>query len=117
MDTMKRMLKNSTATIGTVLVLCLVACATTQTPQELTDARSAYQRVQTQSNSSTRFKPDKVRAAKVALDMAEASFLDSPSSQETRDLASTARKKAELAEGSGLIEADVAKAEVGKDAK
>jgi hypothetical protein len=81
-------------------------CAATQTPQELTAARSAYARVlparvPPQSTSGVQFDPDEVRAAKVALDKAEASFLDSPNAEETRDLAYVALKKAELAEAHG----------------
>jgi hypothetical protein len=81
-------------------------CAATQIPQELTAARSAYARVQParvppQSMTGVQFDPDEVHAAKVALDKAEASFLDSPSAEETRDLAYVALKKAELAEAHG----------------
>jgi hypothetical protein len=83
-----------------------IGCAATQVPRELTAARSAYARVQPagvsrQSTAAVQFNPDEVRAAKVALDKAEASFLDSPSAEETRDLAYVALKKAELAEAHG----------------
>jgi outer membrane protein OmpA-like peptidoglycan-associated protein len=71
-------------------------CAASQAPQELLDARSAYQRAQT--GPAAQFKPDQVHEAKVALDLAERSFADDPAEQKTRDLAYIAARKAQLAE-------------------
>ena len=97
---MKRLPKSAVLTVGTLLAACIGACASTQAPQELTDARSAYQRAQAPGGMAAEFKPDQVHEAKVALDKAEQSFLDDPSDQKTRDLAYIAQRKAQLAEAS-----------------
>jgi hypothetical protein len=90
--------------LASLLVCCVAACATVQVPQDLVDARSAYRRAQQaqaqmNGSASAQIPPEAMQAAKVALDKAEASFLDNPNAQETRDLASVARKKAQLANG------------------
>lgn len=101
-----------------LLAVGVGACATTQAPQELTDARSAYLAAQAPGGVAVRFKPDQVHEAKVALDKAEMSFLDDPKDQKTRDLAYVAQRKAELAMASGASqEALSAKEEADKDAK
>jgi len=97
---MKRLPKSAVLTVGTLLAACMGACASTQAPQELTDARSAYQRAQAPGGMAAEFKPDQVHEAKVALDKAEQSFLDDPKDQKTRDLAYIAQRKAQLAEAS-----------------
>jgi outer membrane protein OmpA-like peptidoglycan-associated protein len=101
-NAMKRLPRSAILTIGSLIAACAAACATTQAPQELTDARSAYLRAQTPGGVGERFKPDQVHEAKVALDKAEASFRDDPSDQKTRDLAYVAQRKSQLAEASGL---------------
>lgn len=73
-------------------------CASTRAPPELTDARAAYERLRTTDASIEHADQDSVRAAKTALDIAEASYLDDPGSQETRDLAIVAKRKLKLAE-------------------
>lgn len=99
---MRRLSRSTLLTIGTLLAACVGACATTQAPQELSDARSAYLRAQTPGGPAAQFKPDQVHEAKVALDKAERSFLDDPKEQKTRDLAYIAQRKAQLAEASGV---------------
>jgi len=99
---MRRLHRSNLLTIGTLLAACAGACATTQAPQELADARSAYLRVQAPGGATERFKPDQVHEAKVALDKAEQSFLDEPKKQKTRDLAYIAQRKAELAEANAV---------------
>jgi len=97
-NAMKFLQKCTTLVVGIVLGVCAVGCASTQAPQELMDARSAYQRAQAQGGVAAQFKPDQVHEAKVALDKAEQSFMDAPNDQKTRDLAYLALRKAELAE-------------------
>jgi outer membrane protein OmpA-like peptidoglycan-associated protein len=103
-NAMKLLRKCTTLVVGIVLGVCAVGCASTQPPQELLDARSAYQRAQAQGGVAAQFKPDQVHEAKVALDKAELSFMDSPSDQKTRDLAYVAQRKAELAEANAVNE-------------
>ena len=98
---MNRLPRSMLLTIGALLAACTGACAATQAPQELTDARSAYQRAQAPGGVAAEFKPDQVHEAKVALDKAEQSFLDDPKDQKTRDLAYVAQRKAQLAEANG----------------
>lgn len=99
-------------------VLAAGACASSQAPQELTDARAAYVRVQAPSGPAAQFKPDQVHEAKVALDRAEKAFADDPQDQKTRDLAYIAQRKAELAEVNGIGEqALTTKEQADKDAK
>lgn len=75
------------------------ACAsTTPAPQELADARASYARLLTADAATERAGQDRVRAAKVALDIAEAAYLDNPDGQETRDRAVVAEQKFRLAE-------------------
>lgn len=80
----------------------LTACASSQAPQELVDARAAYQRAET--GIAAKFKPDQVHEAKVALDDAEKSFISDPGEQKTLDLAYIADRKARLAEANAASE-------------
>jgi outer membrane protein OmpA-like peptidoglycan-associated protein len=82
--------------MGSLLVLLAAGCATAPVPQDLLDARSAY--LKAQSGPASQYKPDQVHEAKVALDKAEASYIDAPTDQKTKDLAYVAHRKAELAE-------------------
>jgi len=93
---MKLSRKNTVVTMSSLLVLSVVGCASTPAPQELMDARSAYQHAQ--SGPATQYKPAQVHEAKVALDKAEQSFVDDPGDQKTKDLAYVAQRKAQLAE-------------------
>jgi outer membrane protein OmpA-like peptidoglycan-associated protein len=77
-------------------VATLGACASTPTPPELMDARSAY--IRAEGGQAAQYKPDQLHEAKVALDQAERSYIDSPGKQKTRDLAYVAEQKAKLAE-------------------
>lgn len=93
---MKLLRKNTVVTMGSILAMSVAGCASTPAPQELLDARSAYQHAQT--GSAVQYKPDQVHEAKVALDKAEQSFVDDPGDQKTRDLSYVAQRKAQLAE-------------------
>src|SRR6185503_16933918 len=117
-NAMRRLSRSTLLTIGTLLAACVGACASTQAPQELSDARSAYLRAQTPGGPAAQFKPDQVHEAKVALDKAEQSFLDDPKEQKTRDLAYVAQRKAELAEASGVSQQALStKEQADQDAK
>ena len=96
---MKALRKDIAVTIGSLLVMATAGCATTPVPQDLLDARSAYLRVQ--SGPAAQYKPDQLHEAKVALDKAEASYLDDPGDQKTKDLAYIAQRKTELADANG----------------
>lgn len=76
--------------------LSLAACATTQPPKELLDARDAYSR--SEHGKARQYNPAALHEAKVALDKAEAAYDDDPDSQRTRDEAYVALRRAERAE-------------------
>jgi outer membrane protein OmpA-like peptidoglycan-associated protein len=99
-NSMKALQKNITLTLGSLLALSIGGCAATPVPQDLLDARSSYQRAQ--SGPATKYKPDQVHEAKVALDKAEQSYLNEPGDQKTKDLAYVAHRKAELAEANAV---------------
>lgn len=80
----------------------LVACATTQPPKELVDARAAY--TNAESGYATQLTPAELHDAKVALDKAERTFDDDGASTKTRDEAYVALRKAQLAEAEGKTE-------------
>jgi outer membrane protein OmpA-like peptidoglycan-associated protein len=112
---MKSLQKNI-MTMGGVLVISVAGCATHPVPQDLLDARSSYQRVQ--SGPAMQNKPDQVHEARVALDKAEQSYLDSPGDQKTADLAYVANRKAELAEANSVTaQAQSVKGQAEDDAK
>jgi outer membrane protein OmpA-like peptidoglycan-associated protein len=78
----------------------------------------AYQRVQASDGLAAQYKPDQVHEAKVALDKAEQSFVDSPTDPKTKDLAYVAVRKAEIAEANGANDQAIAmKEQAEKDAK
>jgi outer membrane protein OmpA-like peptidoglycan-associated protein len=74
-------------------------------PRELVDARAAYEKVKT--GEAAQLKPEIVHEAKVALDQAEASFVDDATSDRTRDLSYVAQRKAEFAVAQGGLAAAV----------
>jgi len=113
---MKASQKSIVATLGSLLVMLVAACATTPVPQDLVDARSAY--LKAQSGSAAQYKPDQVHEAKVALDKAEASYIDAPGDQKTKDLAYVAQRKAQLAEANAAnAHAQSVKGQAENDAK
>jgi outer membrane protein OmpA-like peptidoglycan-associated protein len=73
----------------------IVACAATLPPQELVDARKAYEKAST--GKTNRLNPADVHDAKGQLEVAEASFADEGDTQATRDQAYLAQRQAELA--------------------
>jgi outer membrane protein OmpA-like peptidoglycan-associated protein len=74
-------------------LLIAAACASAPPPKELVDARAAYTRSET--GKPRTYDPAGLHEAKVALDHAEASYADDPSSPETADLAYLALRRAE----------------------
>jgi outer membrane protein OmpA-like peptidoglycan-associated protein len=84
----------------------LVGCAAALPPKELVDARAAYQRAQTSKGAE--LQPVPLHEAKLALDAAEASFVEEPEATRTVSLAYVASRKAELAESQGNIAGAVA---------
>ena len=94
-----RQFPRTLALSATTLVLAAVGCASTPTPPELLDARSAYTRAE--SGAAAQFKPDSLHEAKVALEKAERSYADDPGKQKTKDIAYVATRRAELAEVEG----------------
>jgi len=79
--------------------LALIACATTNPPGELLSARASYERAA--SGKAATVAPAELHDAKVALDRAEQSFGDDGKSQQTKDLAYIAERKADRAEAIG----------------
>ena len=85
-----------------VCVASLSACASSQAPKALLDARAAYARAQ--SGLAHDFSPASLHEAKVALDRAEHRFADDGNTQRTRDAAYIALRKTQLAESSAATE-------------
>jgi outer membrane protein OmpA-like peptidoglycan-associated protein len=86
--------------IGTRLLiaatLATAACATTEPPKELVDAREAYLR--SEHGKAREYNPAALHEAKVQLDKAEAAYQDDGASEVTRDEAYIALRRAERAE-------------------
>jgi outer membrane protein OmpA-like peptidoglycan-associated protein len=80
----------------------LLACASSQAPKELVDARAAYTRAQT--GYARDLSPAALHDAKVALESAERTFADDGDTDQTRDAAYIAARKAELAESDGATQ-------------
>jgi outer membrane protein OmpA-like peptidoglycan-associated protein len=74
----------------------LAACGTTNPPEELVTARTAYDRAS--KGPANQYKPDELHVAKVSLDTAEKSFQSDGDSQKTKDLAYAAALRSETAE-------------------
>lgn len=81
------------------------ACASTQPPRELIDARAALQRAG--SGPASRHALVDLHTARQHLETAEAAYRDEPSADATRDLAYVALRRAQIAEARGeALEAD-----------
>src|SRR5512140_3311363 len=94
--------------INLILIACvglLFGCASF-TPQELINARQAYQHAS--SGQAAQLVPADLRKAELALAAAEKSFQDEPKSVRTRDLAYVADRKAKTAEALATTAAGVA---------
>jgi len=84
-------------------VALFVGCAT-MAPNELVDARLAYQ--QASVGPAEQFVPAELHKAHEALVLAEQSFLKEPVSYKTKDLAYVAQRKSEQAAALGAIASD-----------
>ena len=97
-----------------VTVVALFAGCAAVVPNELINARTAYQ--QACAGPATQLAPAELHKAGDALGLAEQSFLKDHDSYKTRDLAYVAQRKSELAAALGAMAADKAsKAEADAD--
>lgn len=87
--------------LGSISAL-VAACGAAMPPQELADARSAYQAAV--NGPASEWAPAKLDAARQALEEAEAAFEDDPDAQETKDLAYIAERRAQAAAAAGQRE-------------
>ena len=92
----------------------LVGCSASEPPQELVNARNAYQKAST--GQAAKLVPAELHKARVALTIAEDSFNNEPDSYKTRDLAYIADRKAKIAEGlAGSVSEKTATENANKD--
>jgi outer membrane protein OmpA-like peptidoglycan-associated protein len=96
---MKRL--NRIALVG-LLVQAAFGCATAQPPQELLDARSAYDAAS--KGPAAQLAPAQLDTAKQSLAKAEQSFADNGDKPITKDVAYVAERRAELAAAEGARE-------------
>ena len=89
-------MKSLTYFIMIVFAALLVGCASSVPPPELSSARQSYQRAS--AGQAAQLAPAELHTAQLALNIAERSFQDDPTSYRTRDLAYVADRKARLAE-------------------
>jgi outer membrane protein OmpA-like peptidoglycan-associated protein len=73
----------------------MISCSATMPPQELVDARLAYQIAST--GPAAQLVPAELHKAQIAIELAEKSFLEDPDSYLTRDLSYVADRKSKLA--------------------
>jgi outer membrane protein OmpA-like peptidoglycan-associated protein len=100
----------------TRLPQALLACATPLPPQELLDARTAYDAAT--KSPAAQYAPAQLDTAKQSLARAEASFQDDGDKPVTKDLAYVADRRAKLAAAEGSREqADRTRAQMDKDFK
>ncbi len=78
------------------LLVAFTGCATVAVPQDLMTARGAYDRAS--HGPAAQLDPTDLLTAKQILDSAEKSFIDNGDTQETRDAAYTADRRAQIAE-------------------
>lgn len=88
-----------------MFVTLMAGCATVA-PNELVNARAAYQ--QASSGPARQLVPSELHKARAALDRAEQAFLNEPDSYNTKDLAYVALRKSEQADALGIMAADKA---------
>ena len=85
--------------------VALAGCGTTLAPKELLDAREAYK--QAEASPARQLAPAALDDARQALDRAEGSFRDDSDSQQTKNLAYIANRRALIAAAVGRTEAAV----------
>lgn len=82
--------------LATGALLLASACATASPPQDLIAARASYDRAR--HGSASKLNPADLHTAEKAMQAAERSFSEDGDTQETRDLAYTADRRAQIAE-------------------
>lgn len=87
---------SSNLTVGLVLALATAGCATAAPPADLVAARTSYNRAQ--HGEAATLDPADVYTAQKAIEAAERSFAKNGDTRETRDLAYTADRRAQIAE-------------------
>lgn len=92
--------------IITAIVALLAGCSASLPPQELVNARQAYQ--QASNGQAAQLVPAELHKAEVALAEAEKAFQEEPDSYTTRDLAYIADRKAKIADGLAFSAAEKA---------
>jgi outer membrane protein OmpA-like peptidoglycan-associated protein len=90
----------------------IIGCSASLPPQELVNARLAYQHAST--GQAAQLAPAEVHKAKTALDLAEKSFQDNPDSYMTRDLSYIADRKSKIADALAITIAENATTEKAK---
>jgi outer membrane protein OmpA-like peptidoglycan-associated protein len=83
-------------TLKAMATMSLLAACGSTVPPELLSARTAYDRAS--AGPAMQLNPAGLHAAKETLDVAEHSYAEGGDSQETKDLAYTAERKAQIAE-------------------
>lgn len=78
----------------------VASCATTAPPVALVNARQAYSVAE---QDATRAAPTELHAARLALDAAEARFVQAPADIEVKDLSYIAQRRAELAQARAAV--------------
>jgi len=81
---------------GLAFALATAGCATAAPPADLVAARTSYNRAE--QGDAARLNPADLHTAKQAMEAAEASFAENGDTRETRDLAYTADRRAQIAE-------------------
>jgi outer membrane protein OmpA-like peptidoglycan-associated protein len=105
MNLKEALMKTLKLLILVTFVALFAGCATVA-PNELVNARSAYQ--QASQGPAAQLVPAELHKANVALDLAEQSFRKDPDSAKTKDLAYVAQRKSEQAAALGAMAADKA---------
>jgi outer membrane protein OmpA-like peptidoglycan-associated protein len=106
--------KNLVLFVSAACLIGSAACAAALPPQDLLDARSAYERAG--RGPAAKLDPADLHVAKEQLEVAEAAFREDGDTQHTRDQAYLAVRKAQLAETVGRTrESDLAKQAVVQD--
>ncbi len=93
-------MKRNNILITVVCAAFCISCAAA-VPQELSNAREAYQRAS--AGETARIAPAELHVAELALVEAEKSFKENPESYMTRDLAYIAERKIQVAEATASI--------------
>ena len=100
-------MKNIKYLIIIIFAGMLFGCAASLPPSELVNARSAY--LHASNGQAAELVPAELHKAKIALELAEKSFLDKPESFVTKDLAYIADRKAKTTEALAITVAENAK--------